>query len=69
MRTAFCDFRSEGGADCNKCFTTEGGDAIAGDAITGDAHVMVCLELTSGYLQRNVTLTAMTTSSSTTTGS
>ena len=44
-----------------------GGDGTGGSG-AGDGDVMVCLELTEGNLQRNVTLTAMTVSSPTSTG-
>ena len=44
-----------------------GGDGTGGSG-AGDGEVMVCLELTEGNLQRNITLTAMTVSSPTSTG-
>lgn len=51
----------------------DGGDGGDGSGTTdgsgvGDAQVMVCIELASGNLQRNVTLTVMTVSSPTSTG-
>ena len=45
---------------------TSGG--IGGSGATGNGEVMVCLELTRGNLQRNVTLGARTVSSPTSTG-
>lgn len=53
--------------------TGGGGDngdngGVGGSGTAGDGEVMVCLELASGNLQRNVTLTAMTVSSPLSTG-
>lgn len=50
--------------------TTEGGHGggIGNGSDVNTDQVMVCVELTSGNLQRNVTLMAMTTTSPTSTG-
>ena len=59
----------EGGVDGGDGGTGGGGDGTGGSgAVAGDGEVMVCLELTEGNLQRNVTVTAMTVSSPTSTG-
>ena len=60
----------EGGTGGGDNGGTGGGDGggTGGSGAGGDGEVMVCLELTNGNLQRNVTLTAMTISSPTSTG-
>ena len=55
---------TDGGGNGN----TGGGTDVNGSGATRDGEVIVCLELTSGNLQRNVTLAAMTVSSPTSTG-
>ena len=52
---------SDGGDDGS------GGGGSSGDS-GGDGQVMVCIELATGNLQRNVTVTVMTISSPTSTG-
>lgn len=47
---------------------TESGDDSIDAGIAGNGEVEVCIELETGNLQRNVTLTAVTFSSSTSTG-
>ena len=55
-----------GGGDGGDGGTTGGGGGGGGGGSgTGDGEVMVCIELETGNLQRNVTLTAMTVSSPT----
>ena len=50
----------------------DGGDGMSGGGGSGDSggdgQVMVCIELATGNLQRNVTVTVMTISSLTSTG-
>ena len=48
--------------------TGGGGDDGTGGSGAGNGEVEVCLELEAGNLQRNITLTAMTFSSPTSTG-
>ena len=57
----------DGGGGSDTGGGSDGGDGNGGSG-AGDGDVMVCLELTEGNLQRNVTLTAMTVSSPTSTG-
>ena len=45
-----------------------GGDIVGSGGAGGDGQVMVCIELASGNLQRNVTVNVMTISSPTSTG-
>ena len=45
-----------------------GGRGVGGASGSGDSQVMVCIELATGNLQRNLTLIAMTIDSPTATG-
>ena len=56
-----------GGSDGDDGGDGESGGGGSGDS-GGDGQVMVCIELATGNLQRNVTVTAMTISSPTSTG-
>ena len=62
---------TNGGRDGNGGGGDNGGDDGSGGGGSGDSgggQVMVCIELATGNLQRNVTVNAMTVSSPTSTG-
>ena len=62
-----------GGKNGKRDDGSDPGGAVGGGGIvssgSGDSQVMVCIELATGNLQRNVTLIAMTIDSPTSTGS